>query len=321
MRKKIEVFMVFLLLLIVPVIGWSQENEKRTRLKEEVVVKIKYGKGGGEFGRIDLEDGSSVTPRAFAFDTENNIYIADANNETPRVQVFNSKGQFLRKISFKSNRPYPFVLIDIAVRDGKLYVLLYRENMQVFTLAGKPVRTLNYYKDFDPSNKWSDALSYPSMMEIDSLGNIYLSTQFGSLVKLDAQGKLLQKWPDVDHYIDANSNLFTMKLNWERQEPVVEYASNGNKILEGRCENLFPVPSNLRCLLPDFVDKKGKMYRKYQEKFKDGSIVRVVKYSKQESTLLETDLYGDEAGDYYKVDGDGNIYTIKGDLIKYSTEK
>ncbi len=150
------------MILIVPFHGESQENAKRTRLKEEVVVKIKYGNKDGEFGRKDLEQDTSVKPRAFAFDAAGNIYIEDSVHEPPRVQVFNFKGQFLRNIFFKSSRPYPFAVIDIAVRDEKLYVLLYRENIQVYTLAGEPIITINYFMSFDLSNKWTDALYYPS---------------------------------------------------------------------------------------------------------------------------------------------------------------
>jgi len=319
MRKDTRLFMIIMLLMIVPVIVWSQENEKRVRLKEEVIVKILYGKKDGQFGRKDLEDGSSVTPRAFAFDPKNNIYIADANNETPRVQVFDSNGQFLRKIIFRSKRAYPFVLIDVAVRDEKLYVLLYREDIQVFTLAGKHIRTIKYFMDFDPSNKWTDALYNPSKMEVDSIGNIYLSAEAGALVKLDSQGKLLEKWSEADHYIDANSNFFVMDLSNGKPILVVEYSSKGNKMLEGKCEDFFPAPSSQKCRLPDFVDKEGNMYRRFQERFKGYHIVRVTRYLKKESVLLETDLYGDETGEYYKVDLNGNIYTIKDNLIKYSS--
>jgi hypothetical protein len=94
-------------------------------LVKHLTLKIIYGKQDGEFGRKDLEQDIFVTPRAFAFDHENNIYIADPLNETPRVQVFNNKGQFLRTIPFKSKRTYPYVVADIAISDGKLYVLLY----------------------------------------------------------------------------------------------------------------------------------------------------------------------------------------------------
>ena len=220
MRKDNWLFTILLLLLIAPGAGWSQEKEKITKTNKEIVIKIIYGKNDGEFGRKDLEHNISITPRAFAFDPENNIYIADPLNETPRVQVFNNKGQFLRKISFQSKRTYPFVVSDIAVRDGKLYVLLFREDIQVFTLMGKPIRTIKYYMDFNLSNKWTDALYNPSRMEIDTIGNIYLSAEAGALAKLDAQGKLLQKWSNVDHYLDINNNLFVMELSKEKREHI-----------------------------------------------------------------------------------------------------
>jgi hypothetical protein len=321
MRNKIQLFTICLAFLIVPLTGGAQQNEKRIRLNETTVVKIIYGKKDGQFGRKDLEHDVSITPRAFTFDADHNIYIEDSVHEPPRVQVFNSKGQFLENIFFKSKRPYPLVVIDIAVKDGKLYILLYRENIQVFTLAGEPVRTIKYYMDFDLNNEWTDALYYPSKMEVDSIGNIYLSAEAGALAKLDTQGKLLQKWSYVDHYINANDNLFVMELNKEKLGLTVKYASDGHKILESTCEALFPAPLNQKCRLPDFVDKEGKMYRRFHEGFQDGFIARVMKYSKQESLLLETALYVDETSEYYKVDGNGNIYTIKNDLIKYSISK
>jgi hypothetical protein len=150
------------------------------------------------------------------------------------------------------------------------------------------------------------------------MGNILLSAEAGALAKLDAQGKLLQKWSNVDHYLDINKNLFVMELSKERRGHIVKYASDGNKISEGKCEDLFPAPPGQKCRLPEFVDKEGRMYRRFRERLKDGFIARVMKYTKQESTILETDLYVDETSEYYKVDMNGNIYTIKDDLIKYS---
>ncbi len=158
-------------------------------------------------------------------------------------------------------------------------------------------------------------------MEIDSLGNIYLSSEAGAFVKLDSNGKLLQKWSVASHYIDLNSNLFVMDLSKDMPGPVIEYAANGNKILEGKCEGLFPTPSTQRCRLPEFVDKEGEMYRRFRERFKGYHITRVMKYKRQEFVLLEADIYVDETSEYYKVDRDGNIYTIKNDLIKYSNVK
>ncbi len=61
-----RLFTICLLILLVPLAGWTQEKEKRIRLKEEVVVKIKYGNKDGEFGRKDLEQDGSITTEAFA---------------------------------------------------------------------------------------------------------------------------------------------------------------------------------------------------------------------------------------------------------------
>jgi hypothetical protein len=320
MRKYTWLFTILLLLFVTPSIGHSQEIKKVTLPNKEVVIKIVYGKREGEFGRKDFSDGSSITPRAFTFDSDNNIYIADSVNNTPRVQVFDYKGKFLRTISLESRFKDPTV-IDIVIKDGNLYVLLYRENIQVFTLVGKPNRTIEYYMAFDVKNKWTDALYDPSRMEIDSLGNIYLSSEAGALVKLDAQGKLLQKWAYVDHYIDKDNNLFVMELTKDRRGLIAKYASNGNKILEGKCEDLFPAPSSQSCRLPEFMDKEGRMYRRFRERFKGYHITRIMKFTKQESVLLETDLYADLISEYYKVDNNGNIYTIKDDLVKYSTSE
>ena len=316
MLKNILSVAIVFLLFIAPVIGLSQEIEK-IRPNKDILVKITYGKKDGEFGRKNLEHDDSLTPRSFTFDPAGNIYIADAFNEIPTVQVFNSKGLFLRKIHLKSSRQIPIV-VDLAIKNDTLYVLLFRENIQVFTLAGRPIKTIQYYADFDVSNMWTGALNNPSRMEVDSTGNLYLSAENGALVKLDAGGKLLQKWFKVDYYLDLNNNLFVMWLDKQERGLTVKYASDGKKILEDKCETLFPAPLNQSCLLPQFVDREGRMYRSFREKHKDHIIVRVLKYTKLKSVLIETDLYADEFGDYYKVDMNGNVYTINNDLIKYS---
>ena len=64
------------------------------------------------------------------------------------------------------------------------------------------------------------------------------------------------------------------------------------------------------------------MYRIFGD-FPDPANSIITRYTKQQSTLLGVDLYSDENGYYYKVDDDGNIYTIqiKKDLIKYTTSE
>jgi hypothetical protein len=81
---------------------------------------------------------------------------------------------------------------------------------------------------------------------------------------------------------------------------------------------MFAAPPNQKCKLPTFVDKKGRMYRIFGD-FPDPANSIITRYTKQQSTLLGVNLYFDENLYYYKVDADGNIYTIqvKGNLVKY----
>lgn len=105
---------------------------------------------------------------------------------------------------------------------------------------------------------------------------------------------------------------------FEKKGKVIKYGPDGKKLAESTCDAMFGTPSNQRCKLPTFIDKKGRMYRVFGD-FPDPTKSIVTRYTKQQSTLLGVTLYSDEDGFYYKVDEDGNIYTIqvKGNLIKY----
>jgi hypothetical protein len=191
---------------------------------------------------------------------------------------------------------------------------MFRENIQVFSLMGQPMQVIKFYMDYDVKKEWTDALYNPTWLEVDSVGHIYLSTRFGALVKLDAQGAILQKWSNVDHYLNVDGNLFIMDFEKERSGKVVKYSPDGKKLTESTCEALFSAPAKQSCRLPMFIDKNGRMFRKFND-------MHVTRYSKKKAIWFGVDLYSDEDGDYYKVDGNGNIYTIKDDLIKYVTSE
>ena len=255
MRRYIlkSVAMSFLFLLVVPSESHLQESSNVIHPKKEVIVAIKYGEKNGEFGYKTSEPGGFFgAPRAFAFDSGKNVYIADGVQKIPRVQEFNDRGEFVRKNNVDAEiRKY---IMDIAIHQNNLYVLA--DNIQVFSLSGKLLSTIKYAMSFDVNQKWTDALYMPSRIEIDSIGNIYLSTQASALVKLSPDGAILDKWSWVDHYLDTDGNLFIMNF-FEKSGKVVKYGPDGNKLIESTCDAMFATPSNQKCKLPTFIDKKG----------------------------------------------------------------
>lgn len=304
---KIAIFLPIFLFFF-PQAGYLEQSDNVVRCKKMQLVQIKYGTREGEFGREEFEGGFFTAPKAFALDSNNNIYIADSVNPIPRVQVFNDKGKFLRKIDLQSKQK-PLPVVDITINNNELYVMV-GEDIQIYDLSGRRIHTIRYYQDFDVNKPWTDALYSPTRLEVDLKGNIFLSTRFGALAKLSPQGTLLEKWSNVDHYIDSDGNLFVMDLNKENRGKVAKFSVDGKRIMESVCDALFPSRSN-SCRLPMYLDKQGNMYRIFKDLY-------VTKYTKQKSTLLAVDLYFDENGYYYKVDVDGNIYSIKDDLLKYS---
>jgi hypothetical protein len=299
-----------LLLIFVPSEAYLQENNKVIYPKKEVVVMIKYGEKNGEFG-YEESVGFYYAPKAFAFDSDKNVYIADNAQKTPRVQELNKKGEFVRIINVDTKIRNN--IQDVAIHEKNLYVLA--DNIQVFNLSGRLVRTIKYAMHHDIKKEWTEALSMPERLEIDSSGNVYLSTRFGALVKLSPDGAILQKWSKVDHYLGPNGNLFI--TDWMKNGKVIEYDVDGGKLTESTCEAMFGAPLNQECRMPTFVDKKGRMYRIFSGSFEPNTIV--TRYTKQHFELLGVTLYSDQDGFYYKVDDEGNIYTIqiKKDLIKY----
>jgi outer membrane protein assembly factor BamB len=307
-----SVAMSVLFLLLAPSAAYLQENANIIHSKKEVIIAVKFGQKNGEFG-YDESGGFFTAPKAFAFDSDKNVYITDsAHQKIPRVQEFNSRGEFVRKINVESRN---HAIVDIAIHNNNLYVLTSMENIQVFSLSGQHIRTIKYVLNYDVKEEWTAALYEATRLEIDTKGNLYQSTRFGALVKLSPEGAILQKWSKVDHYLDSDGNLFI--TDWMKNGKVIKYDADGKKLAESTCEAMFAAPPNQECRMPTFIDKKGRMYRIFSGSFNPNTIV--TRYTKQQSTLLGVTLYSDEDGFYYKVDGDGNIYTIqiKKDLIKY----
>lgn len=273
----------------------------------KVILQIKYGDQDGKFGYVAFKEDSPLAPKAFAFDPNGNVYIGDSMHN--RVQIFNNSGTFVKKIDLeKSERKNPLI-VDISFKNKLLYVLVYRENVQIYDSNGRHVKTINLREKLDEREPWAYALSQPHRLYADNKGNIFISGFDNSLVKLNNQGHIIQKWSKVDFYLEDNGNSYVMNLQEEFRGKVVKYDADGNKLQDGYCNVIFPAPVT-DCRLPEFIDKHGRMYRMFND-------VYITRYSKQQSVLLGVDLYVDEDGYYYKVDTDGNIYTIKKDLIEY----
>jgi hypothetical protein len=140
---------------------------------------------GGEFKEYLSPEGvpppSSVVPRSFKIDRNDNLYILDIFSS--RILVLNPEGKYQRQLEFPKDAGF---FSDLAV-DVKGTVLLVDSIKALVAVAGKDGKT------FSPLTKnLREYLSFPTSIAADSRGVLYLVDAHGSgIVMLGQDGAFL----------------------------------------------------------------------------------------------------------------------------------
>ncbi len=140
----------------------------------------KYTSAGifiSQIGGFGINHGQLSQPREIAFDSADNIYVADSNNNGPtvnnsRIEKFNSSGVYQLSIGAKGNTngqlnsPYGITL-DAS---GNIYVAdTYNNRVQKFDSSGV------YQMQFGSSGSGNGQFNLPKGLTIDAGGNIYVA--------------------------------------------------------------------------------------------------------------------------------------------------
>ena len=155
--------------------------------KREIVVTEKhwisvYSQGGVKlrsFGRRGLKEGEFNNPRGVAVDEDDNILVADYNNN--RIQKFTSDGEFLAAVGTKGNKPLQF--------KGPKAITFNTFNKKVYVGDKNRVQILN--SDLTYCGLFREDINSTGI-GCDRSGRVYLSLDpDGQIVVFSANGDFL----------------------------------------------------------------------------------------------------------------------------------
>ena len=128
----------------------------------------------GVFGSKGSDIGQFNCPRGIAFDSTGNVYVGESRSDT-RVQVFSAKGDHLRWLGDKLNRPY-----DITIdSNDTIYVGdSYNHRICIFDLNGKLIRS------FGTKGTLPGQFNLPIGIAVDKSGLIYVCDQNNGRVQV-----------------------------------------------------------------------------------------------------------------------------------------
>ena len=141
--------------------GWGVG--KGSKAEFEICTKeCKAGTAGSGNGQFDVVAGVTI-------DSSGNVWVADYGNN--RVQEFNEKGEYLKKIGSTGKGTEQFEgPLDMAISEGDLYVTDYHNNrIQEFTTGGTHVRS------FGEAGSENGKFSGPYGIAVEGrTGNVYV---------------------------------------------------------------------------------------------------------------------------------------------------
>jgi DNA-binding beta-propeller fold protein YncE len=162
------------------------------------------------WGRQGNSDGRFQTPRGIAIDGDDTIYVVD---KTARIQVFNTKGEFLRQWTtpqFSAGKPEGIS----AGRNGKILVAdTHYYRALVYSNTGQLLLTIGGTKGGKPGE-----FNLVAGVAEDSGGNLYVSEygEYDRIQKFDASGKFLLQFGG--HGSEPGEFIHPQKLVFDEKE-------------------------------------------------------------------------------------------------------
>lgn len=140
------------------------------------------GKGQGS------EDGYFNKPRDVAMDSKSNIIVTDQKTGKHRVQVFDSKGNFLRSFADEGSEPGQINWPHGLAIDSKNRILVTdvaNNRVNLYNRSGK------YEKALGQNSPNSDKLTTPHGLAVDPYDGVFISDYHGVVQKFTIDGEYL----------------------------------------------------------------------------------------------------------------------------------
>lgn len=258
------------------------------------------------------KDTRLARPHAMAFDAQDNLYVADANNE--RIQKVDRDGNFLFKWGSRGTADGQFIFRPgadhtsaIAVdAQGLVLVIDYKGYVQVFDGQGKFLRKWGGGAGSDDGQFVS-----PRCMALDQQGNVYVADKsdvVSRIQKFDAQGHFLMKWSAATGTtdclaIDRQNNVYVVNASEyriEKYDPQWKLLTMWGS--QGKGEGQFTEPSGIA------VDRQGNVYVGDNR-----DTYRIEKFDSNGKFLGQWGGWGDGDGQFMfcctlAIDSQNNIY-------------
>ncbi len=152
------------------------------------------------FGERGKAEGQFQYPVGMAVDKDNNIYVADWNNDN--IQKFSSSGTFLKRFGQDDKENWIRKPVGIALHGDVIYVSEFgNHSIWIFTRDG------GYKGRFGQIGRGPGQLLYPRGITVDSNGNIYVADyRNGRVQKYGPDGTYLQQVVYKDSSTGKTSN-------------------------------------------------------------------------------------------------------------------
>jgi DNA-binding beta-propeller fold protein YncE len=218
------------------------------------------------WGEKGSDDGQFFQPKDVAVDRAGNVYVADTLNH--RVQVFDSKGKFLRKWGEKGSGHVQFdrpegIAVDEA---GNVYVAdTLNHRVQVFNSTGQPL------KKWGEKGSGDGDFQRPQGIAVDGAGNVFVADVDNRRIQVfDSKSQFLRKGDGsllgsggdkwifpMETVVDAAGEVHVTTLD-PKEKPVQVFAVTGQFLrklgMQGKGDDQFIFPRGLA------VDGAGNVY-------------------------------------------------------------
>ena len=146
------------------------------------------------------EDGYFDKPRDVAMDSKGNFVVTDQKSKKNRIQVFNSKGKFLRSFAKEGSGPgeinWPHGLA-FASKGRILVTDVANRRVNLYKRSGKFIKALGQ------SGPNVDILTVPHSLTVDPDDGVFISDYFGTVQKFSIDGDYLFSFKNEVHTVGS----------------------------------------------------------------------------------------------------------------------
>ncbi|MBN2476609.1 MAG: hypothetical protein JXB62_18510 [Pirellulales bacterium] len=222
------------------------------------------GRLEGVWGRRGISDGRLQRPRAIAIDDRDQVYLVD---KTARIQVFDTKGTFLRGWRTPAHETGKPTGLSIG-RDGNVLVAdTHYYRLLVYSPEGELLKSIGGTLGHRPGEfgQVTDAVQ-------DSQGNYYVAEkgEYDRIQKFSPEGKFLMQWGG--HGSQPGRFILPQSMAVDEADQIWVADACNHRV------QVFNTEGELLTAWGSEGDKLGKLYYPYDLVLGDGDTVYVCEY-------------------------------------------